>query len=199
MRMNLKLLSTAAILLAIGCSSTQTDKALSVAALTLGEEGSAASQVASTFETYSAEAFFQTTSYSLASGTGYAFSSDGSKVLASSDASGVFNAIALDADGTVTELTGSETDAHFAVSFFPSDDRVLVSADQGGNELDHIYVREIDGTLRDLTEGDKVKANFGGWQADGEIFYVWSNARDPAAFDLYAYKNPGQSAATAAG
>ena len=138
-------------------------------------------------QTYSAEAFFLTTSYSLANGNGHAFSSDGRKVLAASDASGVFNAIAIDADGQATPLTSSESDAYFAVSFFPSDDRVLVSADQGGNELDHIYVRELDGTLNDLTAGENIKASFGGWHADGEVFYIWSNARDSAVFDLYAY------------
>ena len=138
-------------------------------------------------QTYSAESFFQTTSYSLAGGNGHAFSSDGSKVLAASDVSGVFNAIAIDADGQATPLTSSESDAYFAVSFFPSDDRVLVSADQGGNELNHIYVRELDGTLNDLTAGENIKASFGGWHADGDEFYIWSNARDPAAFDLYAY------------
>src|SRR3546814_9114785 len=38
----------------------------------------------------------------------------------------------------------------------------------GGNELDHLYVREVDGTTRDLTPGEKVKAGFDGWSADGK-------------------------------
>ena len=138
------------------------------------------------FETYSAEAFFQTTSYGLASGAGYAWSSDSSKVLAHSDESGVFNAMTIAADGTRTQLTSSETDAYFAQSFFPSDDRIIVTADQGGNELDHVYVRELDGTLVDVTPGEEVKAFFGGWRADNEVFYVWHNGRDSASFDLYS-------------
>lgn len=138
------------------------------------------------FETYSAEAFFQTTSYGLASGAGYAWSSDSSKILAHSDESGVFNAIAISADGTRTKLTNSESDAHFAQSFFPSDDRIIVTADQGGNELDHVYVRELDGTLVDVTPGEEVKAFFGGWRADNEVFFVWHNGRDSANFDLYS-------------
>ncbi len=147
------------------------------------------------FETYSAEAFFQTTSFGLADASGFAWSSDGSKILAHSDASGVFNAITIAADGTQTQLTQSESDAHFAESFFPADDRVIVSADQGGNELDHIYVRELDGTLVDVTPGDEVKAFFGGWRADNEVFYVWHNGRDSANFDLYAM-DAGDYAAT---
>lgn len=141
---------------------------------------------AAAFETYSAEAFFQTTSFGLASGAGYAWSSDDSKVLAHSDETGVFNAYAIMADGTRTQLTSSETDAHFALSFFPDDDRIIVSADQGGNELTHIYVRELDGSLVDVTPGENLKASFGGWRADNEVFYVWHNGRDSASFDLYS-------------
>ena len=147
------------------------------------------------FETYSAEAFFQTTSFGLASGAGYPWSADGTRVLAHSDASGVFNAMTIDAEGNTQQLTTSETDAHFAQSFFPNDDRIIVSADQGGNELTHIYVRELDGTLVDVTPGDNVKASFGGWRADNEVFYVWHNGRDSASFDLYAV-NPSDYSTT---
>src|SRR3546814_9127016 len=65
-------------------------------------------------------------------------------------------------------LTTSTTDSTFAISWFPNDARVLYSADQGGNELDHLYVREVDGTTRDLTPGEKVKAGFDGWSARSE-------------------------------
>src|SRR3546814_20368521 len=59
------------------------------------------------------------------------------------------------------------------------------------SELDHLYVREVDGTTRDLTPGEKVKAGFDGWSADGKSFYVQTNERDPAAFDLYRYATDG--------
>jgi len=147
------------------------------------------------FETYSAAAFFQTTSFGLANNSGFAWSSDDRKILARSDASGVFNAIAIGADGSTSPLTSSETDAHFVQSFFPADDRFIVSADQGGNELTHIYVGELDGTLVDVTPGENVKAFFGGWRADNEVFYVWHNGRDSASFDLYALDATDYSAA----
>ena len=138
------------------------------------------------FETYSADAFFQTTSFGLANNAGFAWSSDDRRILAQSDQSGVFNAISIGLDGTQEQLTQSDTDAHFAQSYFPNDDRIIVSADQGGNELDHIYVREIDGALVDVTPGEEVKSFFGGWRADNDVFYVWHNGRDSASFDLYA-------------
>lgn len=139
---------------------------------------------------YDAKAFFTTTSYILANG--YAWSPDDSRILASSDETGIFNVYALAAgNGAAEPLTTSTADSTFAVSWFPDDARVLFSADQGGNELDHLYVREEDGTARDLTPGEKVKAGFLGWSADGKSFYVETNERDPEAFDLYRYATNG--------
>lgn len=137
---------------------------------------------------YDAEAFYATTSFSLGSASGHVFNAETGHVLISSDETGVFNAYALNpATGERTPLTGSQADATFALSWFPADGRVLVTADQGGNELNHVYVRELDGTLRDLTPGENVKASFSGWSADGSQFWIMTNERDPAAFDLYAY------------
>src|SRR3546814_19615323 len=81
-------------------------------------------------------------------------------------------------------LTTSTTDSTFAVSWFPNDARMLYSAAQGGNELDHLYVREVDGQTRDLTPGDKVTAGFDGWSAAGKSFSLPTHERAPAAFSL---------------
>lgn len=141
-----------------------------------------------TVEAHSAEVFFNTTSFGMASPSGHAFSSETGQLLISSDETGVFNAFALDPEsGTREALTTSTGNAVFAVSWFPADGRALVTMDGGGDELNHVYVRELDGTLTDLTPGDNVKADFAGWTADGTGFWVTSNERDPAAFDLYAY------------
>jgi len=135
---------------------------------------------------YSAEAFFTTTFYSLAGG--YAWSPDDTALLVTSDETGIPNVYALAAaDGARTPLTTSTTDSTYAISWFPDDVRVLIAADQGGNELDHLYVRELSGATRDLTPGDKVKADFLGWSGDGESFFAYTNERDAAAFDVYRY------------
>jgi len=138
---------------------------------------------------YSAAQFFETTSYGMASAAGLAWSPDGRSVLISSDVTGVFNAYALPIDGSApVPLTSSGTVATFAESYFPTDARVLLTADSGGggSELTHVYVRELDGTVRDLTPGDNVKADLVGWAQDRSVFWITSNARDPAVFDLYA-------------
>lgn len=149
----------------------------------------AQAQAASTAATpYTAAQFFETTSFSMANPDGLAFSEGRTHVLISSDQTGVFNAYALPvAGGDPVPLTASTTNATFAQSYFPDGRRILVAADQGGNELTHIYVRETDGTLRDLTPGDKVKAGFVGFSDDGQTFWLISNERDASAFDVYAY------------
>ncbi len=153
-------------------------------------QAQAQSEAPSAHPTYTAAQFFETTSYGLAGGTSAgAFSPDGRSLLISSDQSGVFNAYALPLDGgEARPLTASESVAHFAVSHFPNDGRILYEAESGGggSELTHIHVRGEDGQVRDLTPGDNVKAEFAGWSADGRTFYVTSNARDPQAFDLLA-------------
>ena len=138
--------------------------------------------------TYSAEAFFQTTSYRMVGGAGHAFSSDGSALLVSSDKSGVFNAYRLPVDGgDPTMLTDSDDNAIFAVSWFPDDDRLLYTYDGGGNELNHVIVREIDGSYQDMTPGESLKAAFSGWSADDQSFYLLTTERNQTSFDLYRY------------
>ncbi|SNY49389.1 prolyl oligopeptidase [Arsukibacterium tuosuense] len=133
---------------------------------------------------YSAEQFFATKTY-----FGNDINHDASAMLVASDESGVFNLYRVSMDGSNWQpLTQSTTDPAFPVSWFPNDDRLLYTADQGGNELNHVYLREVDGTVRDLTPGDKLKAYFAGWHNDGS-FYIASNERDPRFFDLYHYNS----------
>ncbi len=129
---------------------------------------------------YSIEQFLGTTNFG-----GSSFSPDGGKILVSSDQSGVFNAYAVPvAGGGPIQLTRSEDTVRVA-SYFPHDERFLFLSDQGGNELTHVYVRELDGSVRDLTPGEKVKANFLGWAGDDRSLYAITNERDPNFFDLY--------------
>lgn len=152
------------------------------------QSGARASGGTQAAKAYPVAEFFETTNYRMAASAGHAFSPDGRKILISSDQSGVFNVYALPAAGGAPQpLTDSKTNATFAASYFPADERVLFTADQGGDELNHIYVRETNGQARDLTPGQKLKAAFVGWSADGDTFYVTSNERDPQFFDLYAY------------
>lgn len=136
---------------------------------------------------YPAALFHQTTSFRIAGAGGHAFSPDSTAILVSSDQSGIFNTYALGIDGRMTPLTASVDAPLYARSYFPDDERVIVQGDQGGNELDHVLVRETDGTLRDLTPGETTKANFIAFSDDGQTLYITTNERDPGSDDLYAY------------
>lgn len=136
---------------------------------------------AKTAKRYTIEQFMATTSV-----TGASFSKDERQILFSSNQSGIFNAYTMPVGGgTPRALTASTTDTTYAVGYFYNDDRILFTRDQGGNEQNHLYVRELDGSERDLTPGDKLKAMFAGWKPDGSAFYVATNERDPKFFDLY--------------
>ena len=117
---------------------------------------------------------------------GGSFSPDESKILFTSKESGIFNSYAVSVSGGDAEqLTDSKTDYAMALSYFPNDERFLFTRDQGGNEINHIYVRNEDGSIQDLTPDSTAKAQFYGWAYDDKSFFITSNKRDPKFFDLY--------------
>jgi dipeptidyl aminopeptidase/acylaminoacyl peptidase len=157
--------------------------AVSAVALSLSAAQPAKKAAVRVPKQYTIEQFYATTGVRDAS-----FSSDEKRILFSSNQTGVYNVYSVPvAGGEPTNLTSSATDTTYAVSYFPFDDRVLYTRDQGGNELNHLYVRELDGTERDLTPGEKLKAQFDGWSGDRSAFWVETNERDPKFFDLYRY------------
>ncbi len=136
---------------------------------------------------YSVAEFYKNTSFS-----GARWSPDGSKILVSANPTGIWNAYAIPvAGGEMQPLTNSLSEAVFAVDYFPADERILYSSDQGGNELSHLHVREVDGAVRDLTPGDAHQANFLGWSGDDKSFFVGMNDRDPSFFDVHQIATDG--------
>ena len=117
---------------------------------------------------------------------GASWSPDHRKLLVSSNQSGIWNAYAVSTDGGAPQpLTQSTTNSIFAEAYFPHDDRIIYSSDQGGNELSHVYVRNVDGSVKDVTPGTKLKAAFIGWANDDRSFFVSTNERDPQKLDVY--------------
>jgi dipeptidyl aminopeptidase/acylaminoacyl peptidase len=132
---------------------------------------------------YTIEQFMATTKFQ-----GASFSPNEDRVLYSSNETGIFNAYTVPVGGgEATPVTRSTTDSTYAVAYFPSDDRILVTRDKGGDEQNHLFVIERDGKHRDLTPGEKLKARFVGWTHDGGAFHVLTNERDPKFFDVYRY------------
>ncbi|MDF1575335.1 MAG: hypothetical protein P1P86_09115 [Bacteroidales bacterium] len=141
----------------------------------------ACTQVPEKVMQYTIEQFFDNLSIG-----GGSFSADETRLLVTSNQTGIYNVFALKLDGSGEEqLTFSEEESFFAVSFFPEDDRFLYSADQGGDENAHIYMQDPDGQVTDLTPWEGSTSQFAGWSRDFQYLYLVSNKRDPRFFDLY--------------
>ena len=134
-----------------------------------------------TVNQYSIEQFYANTR--IGGGT---FSADETKILVSSDESGIFNVYEINIeDGSKKQITTSEKESFFAVDYVPGTNQILYSADKGGNEINHIYLLQEDGTSKDLTPTENEKAGFFGWSEDKKSMFYSSNKRDPKFFDLY--------------
>lgn len=133
------------------------------------------------FTKYTIEQFMNTESIG-----GSSFSADESTILYSSNKSGIYNAYTIPiTGGESTQLTHSEDNGIFAISFFPNDQRILYRSDKGGNEITHIYLRNEDGTTQDLTPDENARAQFYGWSFEEKSFFYGVNKRDPRFMDLY--------------
>ena len=117
---------------------------------------------------------------------GGSFSSDESKLLVSSNETGIYNVYAIDiASGQKTQLTKSTEESYFAQSYFPNDERFIYSFDEGGNENYKVFMMSPEGYSKNLTPGDSIRNAFWGWSRDEEKMYLMGNKRNPNYMDIY--------------
>jgi len=117
---------------------------------------------------------------------GGSFSADESKLLISSNQSGIYNAYELSLDGSAAKpLTSSTKESYFAQSYFPEDDRILYTYDQGGNENYGLYVMSSAGISKNLTPWDSTRNGFWGWSRDKQSMFISTNRRDSRFMDLH--------------
>jgi len=130
---------------------------------------------------YTIEQFMNTVAMFRAS-----FAPDEQTILVTSDQSGVFNASEIPVQGgALRPATHSTTDGIFTIGYLPGQRRFLYLQGHGGNENDHLFVHEPDGTARDVTPGDSLKAVFLDWAQDDSSFFFGTNARDRRYFDVF--------------
>ena len=147
----------------------------------LGCNNNSEPEAKKTVKQYSIEQLYKTKSIG-----GGLFNKDESKILVQNNESGIFNLYEINlADTGMKQLTSSTKESFFAVDYVAGTDKTIYSADQGGNENDHLYLRQPDGTVKDLTPGEKEKAMFYGWNKAKNNLYYASNKRDTRFFDLY--------------
>ncbi|HER40135.1 MAG TPA: S9 family peptidase, partial [Salinimicrobium catena] len=141
----------------------------------------AVSQDTTSVEKYTIEQFYGNTRVS-----GGEFSNDETKLLVSSDESGIFNVYEIDIeDGSKKQITQSKEDSYFAEDYVPGTGEIIYSADKGGNEINHLYLLKKDGEVKDLTPGENEKTSFIRWSEDDKSLLYISNKRDPKFFDVY--------------
>ncbi|MCF6167285.1 S9 family peptidase [Lutibacter sp.] len=116
---------------------------------------------------------------------GGSFSSDKSKLLVTSNKTGVYNMYAVSTK-TSEFIPESKSDSSsvFAISYFPNDNRILFSMDDNGNELRHIYMKDSI-KVTDLTPYEGATSSFYGWAKNQKSFFFGSNNRDKRFFDIY--------------
>lgn len=130
--------------------------------------------------TYTIEQFMDNESVS-----GGSFSPDNSKLLVTSNRSGIFNMYTIPtAGGDFTPLTSSDSVSIFGISYFPEDERILFRMDDNGDEIYKLFVMEGDSIFR-ITPARDARALFYGWTQDGKSFYYGSNQRDSRFTDVY--------------
>ena len=114
------------------------------------------------------------------------FNKDETKILVQNNETGIYNLYEITlSDTSMKQLTNSTKESFFAVDYVAGTDKTIYSADQGGNENSHLYLRQPDGSVKDLTPGEKEKASFFGWDKARANLYYTSNKRNPKFFDLY--------------
>jgi dipeptidyl aminopeptidase/acylaminoacyl peptidase len=118
---------------------------------------------------------------------GGSFNPDETKLLVHTNETGVFNVYELDlATGERIALTEGQ-DTTYAVAYMPNDERVLFRRDSAGNEVHHLFLRELDGNVRDLTEGEETRETFAGFSHDLQSFFTLNNRRDQRFLDIFEW------------
>lgn len=80
-------------------------------------------------------------------------------------------------------------DGVMGVSTSPQEDRILVSADQGGNERAQLFLMDGDGLeMKDISQDPDHIYAFGAWSPDGNSLTYASNRRNGKNFDVYLYE-----------
>ncbi|NER14124.1 alpha/beta fold hydrolase [Leptobacterium flavescens] len=155
--------------------------ALSFIACKKDSENSDKKSIAENLKSYSIEQMMDNESV-----FGGSFSPDKSKVLVTSNRSGIFNMYTVDTNsGDYRPITASDSSSVFAISYFPEDERILFRMDNNGDEVFHIYMQDTDGTSKELTPGEGARSVFYGWAHDGKSFFYGSNKRDARYMDVY--------------
>lgn len=114
------------------------------------------------------------------------FNKDETKVAVNNNETGIYNVYEINlSDTSMKPVTNSTKESFYINDYVAGTDNLICSADKGGNENTHLYLFHAGDSAKDLTAGQKEKAQFLGWNKPRTALYYTSNRRDPKFFDLY--------------
>jgi dipeptidyl aminopeptidase/acylaminoacyl peptidase len=115
------------------------------------------------------------------------FNKDASKIAFLTNITGTNQVWLVDAKGGYPEQLTSYQDNIGFVKFSPKGDWIAFGKAKGGDENTQLFLMSPDGsTIKQLTNDEKVRHNFGDWSADGTKIYYASNKRNRTFFDVYS-------------
>jgi dipeptidyl aminopeptidase/acylaminoacyl peptidase len=116
------------------------------------------------------------------------FVADGEAILFTNSTTGVEQLWRIDAEGGWPhQLTFFEEGIDYYYAH-PTEDLVVLSADDGGNERTQLYLCDTWGhNIRRITDDDGVIYRYGGFSRDGTKLVYESNERDERYFDVHVY------------
>ena len=119
------------------------------------------------FQRYRIEQFVETVSI-----RGGSFSPDETELLYSSKRAGTWIAFTVPIQGgRARPITDSIQASVYAHSFFPRDRRFLFSSQVPAGRFEHIYLRLLEGKVKDLTPDPEASFEFQGWSRDRKSFF----------------------------
>ncbi|MBP9759952.1 MAG: S9 family peptidase [Candidatus Pacebacteria bacterium] len=114
------------------------------------------------------------------------FSADGSRVFYLSDLTGIAQLYGVSVEGGDAVRLTDLPDAISEFACSPTDNVIIFSVSEGGNERDQLFLLEVETRVTTpLTNGLHIKHQLGSFSYDGRLLAYGSNERNGTDFDIY--------------
>ena len=114
------------------------------------------------------------------------FSPDGSHIAYRTNVSGTYQIYLVPQEGGEPRQLTSYADPIESAAFSPTENKILFSKAEGGNEQFQLYILDVpSGEVKQLTHNPKVRYDMGNWSRDGKYINYSSNERNGTDLDVF--------------